>query len=437
MQYIKFNYLSTAIFLISIINILFHQQLKLFSKKINFLNKKSSYLLLILEYIFYFFGEIELIFLLWGIPLFLMSIFFYNITDIYNVLLKNISYTEPIFIILIMSIVSTKPILNFVENIIFYISYKKNYSIALYWFAILTITPLLGSLITEPAAMTIAANLLQKNFFILNPTEKLTYATISLLFVNISVGGSLTNFAAPPILMIAKPWKWSLYYTFINFGVKALLGILISNILYYIINIKEFGLLNNKIKKYYTINKYNQSSTIPYIITIINCLFLLFSIINMHYPTRMLLILILFWIYCKNTKKYNTTIDYKTPLLTSCFLFGLMIHGNLQQWWIKNILSFNSRIIIFLISMVLTTFNDNAAVTFLASKIPIFINNKKLQNAVVAGAINGGGLTIIANAPNTAGKKILESNLNKKHLSPIKLFIFSCIPTLILSILHI
>ena len=74
----------------------------------------------------------------------------------------------------------------------------------------MTIAPILGSFITEPAAMTIGALLLAKKIYKHKPKATFAYATLGLLFVNVSVGGTLTHFAAPPVLMVASTWSWDM-----------------------------------------------------------------------------------------------------------------------------------------------------------------------------------------------------------------------------------
>jgi len=111
---------------------------------------------------------------------------------------------------------------------------------AAWWVSILVLGPILGSLITEPAAMTISALLLARLIYRLNPSEKLRYATIALLFVNISVGGTLTHFAAPPVLMVAGKWGWGMEHMFLHFGWKAIVGILLATGAYYLFFRKEF-----------------------------------------------------------------------------------------------------------------------------------------------------------------------------------------------------
>ena len=88
--------------------------------------------------------------------------------------------------------------------------------------------PLLGSLITEPAAMTLAALMLRDRVFKAGVSNRLKYATLGVLFVNISVGGTLTHFAAPPVLMVAAKWGWDTPFMLSMFGAKAALAVLVN-----------------------------------------------------------------------------------------------------------------------------------------------------------------------------------------------------------------
>ena len=77
---------------------------------------------------------------------------------------------------------------------------------------------------------------------------------------------------------------------------------------------------------------------------------------------------------------------------------------------------------------ILTAVNDNAAITYLASLVPGFSDH--LRYAVVAGAVVGGGLTVIANAPNPAGQSIL-SRFFPDGVSPLGLLLGALAPTVI------
>ena len=110
------------------------------------------------------------------------------------------------FVGVIMTQAATRPILKAAEMMMWKIANVFGGVVNAWWLTILTFGPILGSFITEPAAMTISALLLGENFYDFGPSNKFKYATLGLLFVNISVGGTLPHFAAPPVLMVVGPW---------------------------------------------------------------------------------------------------------------------------------------------------------------------------------------------------------------------------------------
>ena len=89
--------------------------------------------------------------------------------------------------------------------------------------------------------MTIGALILSKKFYDLKPKRSLMYATLGLLFVNISIGGTLTHFAAPPVVMVAEKWDWGLAHMIQHFGWKAVCAIIISNPIYFLMFRKGIG----------------------------------------------------------------------------------------------------------------------------------------------------------------------------------------------------
>jgi predicted cation transporter len=132
--------------------------------------------------------------------------------------------------------------------------------------------------------------------------------------------------------------------------------------------------------------------------------------------------------FTQATAHHQDDLSLRGPLLVSFFLAGLVIHGSLQGWWIQPLLSKLSVTPLFWGSTILTAFNDNAAITYLASLVPTL--TPEMKYAVVAGAVTGGGLTVIANAPNPAGISILSKFFNNS-VSPLGLLAGALIPTLI------
>jgi Na+/H+ antiporter NhaD/arsenite permease-like protein len=77
----------------------------------------------------------------------------------------------------------------------------------------------------------------------------------------------------------------------------------------------------------------------------------------------------------------------------------------------------------------LTAVTDNAALTYLGTLVPNL--SDAMKYSLVAGAVAGGGLTVIANAPNPIGYGILNKNLGEDGISPLYLFLGSLPYTLI------
>jgi predicted cation transporter len=132
--------------------------------------------------------------------------------------------------------------------------------------------------------------------------------------------------------------------------------------------------------------------------------------------------------FARATAVYQARVDLRPPLLVGFFLAGLVIHGGLQSWWIAPVLASLTEHKLYLGATILTAFNDNALITYLATLVPNL--DERLKLAVVEGAVTGGGLTVIANAPNPAGQALLGRFFDGAIL-PIWLAAGALLPTLI------
>jgi hypothetical protein len=350
----------------------------------------------------HFMGEVEAVFGIWCVPLLLLLAARLGWGSAVNYFSHRVSYIEPIFVVVIMAMSSTRPILQLAERLLGFFARLGGGKPAAWWMAALTIGPVLGSLITEPAAMTISALLLGKQLFAFKPSERLAYGTLGLLFVNVSVGGALTHFAAPPVLMVAAPWGWTTPFMFSHFGWVALVGIGISNGLYYVALRKEFGKLERPIA---VADVTPDQTPVPVWITISHLAFMAWSVVNSHYPVLLVGGFLFFLAFHEATQEHQSEVQLRSPLLVGFFLAGLVIHGGLQQWWIGPLLGRLKEVPLMLGATALTAVNDNAAITYLATLVPGL--EESMKYVVVAGALAGGGLTVIANAPNPAGQAIL------------------------------
>ncbi|MBM3874442.1 MAG: hypothetical protein FJ382_12050 [Verrucomicrobia bacterium] len=383
----------------------------------------------------HFFGEVEALFGLWVLPLLAAITMVKGWEAAQNYVTYGVKYTEPLFVVVIMAIAATRPILRLSESILGRFAALGGSTPLAWWFSILTLAPLLGSFITEPAAMTIAALLLRENFYRFNPSLRLRYATLGLLFVNISVGGTLTHFAAPPVLMVAAKWGWDTPFMLQHFGWKAAIGIVISNLFYYAVFRREFKALavgtnppseDDVAEAYWA----NRRERIPAWITTAHLCALAWTVFTAHYIPLFLGGFLVFLAFTHATAHHQDPIGLRSPVLVGFFLAGLVVHGSLQQWWIAPVLGSLSELPLKFGAIFLTAFNDNAAITYLASLVPGL--TPELKYAVVSGAVIGGGLTVIANAPNPAGQSIL-SRCFPGGVSPLSLFLGALAPTAVMT----
>jgi hypothetical protein len=346
----------------------------------------------------------------------------------------------------------------------------------------------------------------------------------------------MTNFAAPPVLMVAEPWGWDTAFMLGNFGWKAVVGIVISNALYLTFFRKELSQLEERftvrslkeeiLTKYFSreemeselltaideihtqgefneriragveefsheleerlkarylehisgtdidlelakqafaerfaeVKLYHLQQEVPKVlakeerapfqdpnwdqredavpgwVTLVHVLFMAWTIVNAHHPALFVAGLLFFLGFAVVTADFQNNIDLQPPLLVGFFLGGLVTLGGVQGWWIEPVLGSLGELPLICVSTILTAFNDNAAITYLATLVPGFTD--ELKYAVVAGAVTGGGLTVIANAPNPAGQSLLKDCF-QHGVSPLGLLKGSLIPTLIMFIIFV
>ncbi len=383
--------------------------------------------------VFHYLGEVEAVFGMWVIALAGAAVYYHSWHDFILYIAKDRVFTEPLFVFVIMAIAASRPVLRFAEILMARAAALGNGTPAAWWMSVLIIAPILGSFITEPAAMTIGALLLAKRFYRFDPPPMLAYGTLGLLFVNISVGGTLTHFAAPPVLMVAGKWGWDTLFMLEHFGWKAAIGIALSTGLYFIFFRKELFKISDRADGHEdgVIERtvwHERENPIPVWVTFVHLAFLAWTVYTAHYPVIFIGGFLFFMAFTHATGHHQNPISLKSPLLVGFFLAGLVIHGGCQSWWIAPVIMALPNQALMLGSTILTAFNDNAAITYLASQVEGL--SLAAKHAVVAGAVTGGGLTVIANAPNPAGQSIL-SRFFKDGISPLGLLLGALVPTLI------
>ncbi|MGY0559272.1 putative Na+/H+ antiporter [Luteimonas sp. A277] len=333
------------------------------------------------------------------------------------------NFTEPMFVFAIMVIAGTRPIVwlasQLVDGLARLLPWRNGLE---FCFSVLALVPLLGSFITEPAAMTLAAMLLARRVYPLNISDRAKYALLGTLFVNISIGGVLTPFAAPPVLMVAGKWNWDLAFMMVNFGWKAALAVVINAALVVFVFRKELGQLPSG-------EDGTPGQTMPMWVVALHVLFLLGLVVFAHHPAMFMGVFLLFMGTATAYKQYQDRLILREGLLVAFFLAGLVVLGGQQQWWLQPLLLDMSPDAVFYGAAALTAITDNAALTYLGSLVEGLSDEFKYM--LVAGAVAGGGLTVIANAPNPAGMSIVRRYFKDQTVSPLGLLAAALPPTLI------
>ncbi|MBI2744850.1 MAG: putative Na+/H+ antiporter [Burkholderiales bacterium] len=366
-------------------------------------------------------GEVEVVFGFWAMVL-VVCMFALSGKQETTTYLDTRNYTEPMFVFVIMVIAGTRAILQFAGALVRAVArlLPLPRGMAMY-FLVLAFVPLLGSFITEPAAMTLAALMLRDTLFAQAVSRRLQYATVGVLFVNISIGGTLTPFAAPPVLMVAATWNWDLWFMMTTFGWKAALAVLVNAGVATLLFRRELGHMDR--------SDADAGPAVPWPVVGVHLAFLLGVVLFAHYPPVFMGLFLFFMGYAAAYERHQDRLILREALLVAFFLAGLVVLGGLQQWWLQPVLMRMDATAVFYGAVALTAITDNAALTYLGSLVQGLSDEFKV--ALVAGAVTGGGLTVIANAPNPAGVSILRGKFEDSTIHPLGLLLAALPPTLV------
>lgn len=365
-------------------------------------------------------GEVEIVFGFWAFVLVVCMALLQGSQAAIDYA-ESRHYTEPLFVFVIMVVAASRPVLEAVGGAVSAIArlVPLPTPLVLAWMGF-ALVPLLGSLITEPAAMTLAALMLAPVVFRRDVPERVKYAALGVLFVNVSIGGTLTSYAAPPVLMVAAKWNWDTAFMAATFGWKAALAVFVNATAMTIALRRHLG------------PKLPADSTrppVPVAVSLIHLAFLTAIVAFAHHPVIFLWVFLFFLGFAQAYERHQSRLILKEALLVAFFLAGLVVLGGMQEWWLAPIVSNLSDYALFFGALGLTAFTDNAALTYLGSLIPDMTDSAKYM--LVAGAVGGGGLTIIANAPNPAGVALLRDGFKDESVGAGALFLGALPPTIV------
>lgn len=371
--------------------------------------------------LFHLLGEVEVVFGFWAMVLILAMALMQGGGEALAYA-ESRNYTEPLFVFVVMVVAASRPVLSAVMGTVarFAKLLPVPTPLASAWLGLAAV-PLLGSLITEPAAMTIAALMLAPQVFRTEVPEKLKYLALGVLFVNVSIGGTLTSYAAPPVLMVAGTWQWDSTFMFTHFGWKAAVAVVANATL------ASYFLRRHLVSQ--AMSDARNEPPVPWPITLVHLALLAGVVLLAHHPVAFLGLFLLFLGFTQAYERFQSPLILKEALLVAFFLAGLVVLGGMQAWWLQPIVSGLEPLALFFGALSLTAVTDNAALTYLGSLIADISADSKYM--LVAGAVAGGGLTVIANAPNPAGVALLKRGFEDESIGAGALLVGALMPTVL------
>jgi hypothetical protein len=373
--------------------------------------------------LFHLLGEVEVVFGFWA---FVLMAFMALVEGSQAALdyAESRHYSEPLFVFVVMVVAASRPVVEAVRALVRMLAglissvAPVRTEVAQAWLA-LALAPLTGSLITEPAAMTLAALLLAPTVFRQGMPEWLKYGALGVLFVNVSIGGTLTSYAAPPVLMVAGTWGWDSAYMLLHFGWRVIIAVTLNA------TVVTF-LLHSHLRQI-DASVAGETARVPPLVSLIHLGFLAAVVLLAHHPVLFIGLFLLFLGFTQAYERYQSPLILKEGLLVGFFLAGLVVLGGMQQWWLQSVVSSLGATALFFGALGLTAVTDNAALTYLGSLITGLSEHEKYM--LVAGAVGGGGLTVIANAPNPAGAALLRQGFANESIGAVWLFLGALGPT--------
>jgi hypothetical protein len=224
------------------------------------------------------------------------------------------------------------------------------------------------------------------------------------------------------VLMVAERWGWDIGFMLSTFGWKSAIAV----------GVNALGVafvFRSYLAKQREAPPGLPTLETPVLVIAIHVAFLIGVVVFSHHPLVFGALFLFFLGYCDAYKRHQSKLMLREGLMVAFFLAGLVVIGGMQRWWLQPLLAGMDANTLFVGATLLTAIVDNAALTYLGSLVAGITD--ELKYSLVAGAVTGGGLTVIANAPNPAGFALLKDSFEEGAISPVGLVTAATIPTLI------
>jgi hypothetical protein len=226
--------------------------------------------------------------------------------------------------------------------------------------------------------------------------------------------------------MVASTWGWDTAFMASTFGWKATLAVVVNaTVMIFLLrsHLTAFDPAAAKGDADADVN----AARVPLGVSLIHLAFLAAIVMLAHHPVLFLGLFLFFLGYVQAYERYQNPLILKEAMLVGFFLAGLVVLGGMQQWWLQPIVSSLAPTALFFGALALTAITDNAALTYLGSLIVGMSDQAKYM--LMAGAVAGGGLTVIANAPNPAGVALLRRGFDGESVGMLGLLLGALPPT--------
>lgn len=332
---------------------------------------------------------------------------------------------EPIYVATILIVCSTPSLIRSIRWTIFSVAHRLPVNTPMTFFVLaIVLGSLSGSIITEPAAMTLMCTIIGDTFLTSTRSDPFKYAVLGLILVSVSIGGALTPFSAPPIVMVATAWGWTLPVILRNFALPVIVSIVASTVIITMIFRRELTT---------PVAIVSRPRRPDWIVSTIAMTLLVATLIVRHSLPSLLAILLIATGVIMVTSRRVAIAAVESGVWVGLFLVGVIILGGLQTWWVAPIIRSLPPSQLFMASIVVSAVADNAALAYLGTLVPDICRIKQL--AIVGGAVCGGGLTVIANAPNPIAFRLLAPAFGSNGINPVKLALAAVGPTLLVAAL--
>ncbi|MBQ8498549.1 putative Na+/H+ antiporter [Chlamydia sp.] len=368
-------------------------------------------------------SRVELVFVLWAVPLFFLFLYTegYRVTMAY---FDSRNYVFSLFIIVMLILLESRPIEYFSQKIFATIAKIGNQSPICWWWTIMIAAPLSAFFLKESGAMIIAATLLSKHFYKFSPSPKLCYATMGLLFSNISISGLTSSFSSRALLTILPEIKWTNSFIISHFSWKVVLAILVSTTIFFCIFRKEFKKFPKTIP-----SSTMMSDRVPLWIIFIHVLLVGCVILSRAIPLFLGFLLVFYLGFQRFTIFYQNPIKTAKVCFVGLFYIGIVIFGELQEWWVLDLMHGMPDFGYMMTSYLFSIFLDNALVNHIVHNLPMA--NDCYLYLVLVGSMSAGGLTLVSNMPNIVGYLILRPTFPHSDISLIRLFLSAVVPSIV------